>query len=121
LAIIDSDTGRVWFVPFTLDDPWCCSQGGCGSLFPEWCGRTLDFRLDSELIVMSGVLGEERAGTFYYRWHRGKLLLVHSVPLVVPAGIVVTPPRSPPTSSSSPVVGTERSGVPLPKPISDDP
>jgi hypothetical protein len=71
-AIIDARSGAIWFAPFTVAD-------GRG-VPPELAQHSIDFRLDSELVVANGSLDEgESAGTYYYRWRDGKLLMIHSV------------------------------------------
>jgi hypothetical protein len=68
-AIVDSQTGRVYFPP---ELPYVS--------FVYWDGDDagLQFRLDSRLIVLHGSPKEEpKVGTFYYVWQTNTLRLIH--------------------------------------------
>ena len=71
-AIINATTGAVWFAPFTVSD-------ASGLDDPELAQHSLDFEINSELIIANGARNESGAGTYYYRWHDNKLSLVHSI------------------------------------------
>lgn len=70
-AILDAKTGAVWMAPFTV------STGSCTGT-AEYCGPSIDYQLNSELLVIRGSLHEEQAGLFYFRWHDGKLVPVRA-------------------------------------------
>ena len=75
-AIIDARSGKVWFAPFLVTD-----VTGATTLRDPECGQhSMDFRIDSELIVVNGSVDPdgENAGTYYYRWHDGSLTLLYS-------------------------------------------
>ena len=71
-AIIDARSGAVWFAPFQVWDARTIGDA-------ELVHHSIDFELDSELIVANGARNGEGAGTYYYRWHRGLLSLIHSI------------------------------------------
>lgn len=80
-AIIDARGGRVWFAPFTVA-PACADDS-------DACLPSLEFRPDSELMVISGARNEQGAGRYFYRWHAGVLTLLKAVersPLPVTLG-----------------------------------
>jgi len=68
-AIVDSQTGRVYFppeLPFVTYVHWYGDDVG------------LQFRLDSRLLVLHGSPKEELStGTFYYVWQTNTLRLIH--------------------------------------------
>jgi hypothetical protein len=69
-AIVDSQTGRVYFPP---DLPFVS--------YVTWYGDDfgLQFRLDSRLLVLHGSPKEEPiVGTFYYLWQTNTLTLIRS-------------------------------------------
>ena len=70
-AIIDAATGKVWPAPFTV------SGTGCGDS-AEYCEQKIEFRINSELIVVTGARNEKGAGHYFYRWHNGSLSLVQA-------------------------------------------
>ena len=70
-AIIDARSGKVWFAPFQVSDATVPDN-------PELRQYSIDFKIDSELIVANGALNGEGAGTYYYRWHNGSLTLIYS-------------------------------------------
>jgi hypothetical protein len=70
-AIIDARDGNVWFAPFTVSAP-ACSEA------PDYCQQSLDFNINSELIVAVGSRNELGAGQYFYRWHAGNLSLLSS-------------------------------------------
>jgi hypothetical protein len=68
-AIVDSQTGRVYFPP---ELPYVT--------YVHWYGDDvgLQFRLDSRLLILHGSPKEEpRTGTFYYVWQTNTLRLIH--------------------------------------------
>ena len=71
-AIIDAANGVVWFPPFTVSDAFDLSD-------PELAQHSIDFKINSELIVANGARNELGAGKYYYRWHDNKLSLLHSI------------------------------------------
>lgn len=71
-AIINAATGAVWFAPFTVN-------GASGLGDPELAQHSLDFEINSELIIANGARNESGAGKYYYRWHNNNLSLVHSI------------------------------------------
>ena len=68
-ALIDAKTGRVYWMPHTI----CC--------WPADIDDPIAFRLDSTLIVFSGVRNEKEGdnGTHYYQFKEGKFVLIESV------------------------------------------
>jgi hypothetical protein len=68
-AAVDRITGTVWFAPFTVSAPACMDA-------PRFCQQSLDYRSDSELIVVQGSRNEQGAGRYYYWWHGGRLKLL---------------------------------------------
>jgi len=75
-AIIDALSGKVWFSPFLVTDVSALYKPDN----PECGQHSMDFRLDSELIIVNGSVDPagENAGTYYYRWHDGSLTLLYS-------------------------------------------
>jgi hypothetical protein len=75
-AMIDANTGRVYWLPFTV----CCWADTDDSL------RPVKYRLDSRLIVFSGVRNEEgENGTHFYVVKAGKFIYLRSVGKPKPA------------------------------------
>ena len=69
-AIVDSQTGRVYFPP---ELPFVTWTGWEGDDFG------LQFRIDSRLLVLHGSPQEDtNVGTFYYLWQTNTLRLIHS-------------------------------------------
>lgn len=68
-ALIDAKTGHVYWMPHTI----CC--------WPLDTDDPIAFRLDSTLIVFSGVRNEKDGdnGTHYYQFKEGKFVLIESV------------------------------------------
>ena len=71
-AVIDAVNGVVLFPPFTVSD-------ATGFSDPELAQHSIDFELNSELIVVNGARNESGAGEYYYRWHSNKLSLLYSI------------------------------------------
>jgi hypothetical protein len=70
-AIVDARSGAVRFAPFTVSAPLCGDD-------QTRCGPSLEFRADSELVVVIGARNERGLGRYAYRWHRGHLALIAS-------------------------------------------
>ena len=68
-AIIDARTGHVWFPKFRVEDAVASS----GRIAVH---HATDFHVDSELVVATGVVNDQRPGTAYFRWHEGMLSLI---------------------------------------------
>jgi hypothetical protein len=66
-AIIDSRTGQVWFPGIRAESR---------STPTALVNHGSDFRIDSELIMLTGVINEGDAGNAYYRWHDNTLSLL---------------------------------------------
>lgn len=68
-ALIDAKTGHVYWMPHTI----CC--------WPFDIDDPIAFRLDSTLIVFSGIRNEKDGdnGTHYYQFKDGKFVLIRSV------------------------------------------
>jgi hypothetical protein len=69
-AIVDSQTGHVYFPPELPYVTWA-----------DWEGTNfgLQFRIDSRLLVLHGSPEEKpQSGTFYYMWQTNKLRLIRS-------------------------------------------
>jgi hypothetical protein len=71
-GIVDARTGTVWFAPFQVWDARTISDPVLGQ-------HSIDYRLDSELIVVNGARDGKGAGTYRYRWHGGTLTLLHAL------------------------------------------
>ena len=67
-AIIDALTGQVWFPNFVIED--VIEQGRIV------VDHTTEFHLDSELVVATGAVNGQGAGTAYLRWHENVLTLI---------------------------------------------
>lgn len=72
-AIIDAKTGRVFMLPTTL----CCWGAGVDNKF-----NPVEFRLNSNLIVLSGARNEKEGdeATRFYKFERNQLALIRSIP-----------------------------------------
>ncbi len=68
-AIIDARTGEVWFPKFRVEDAFT-SEGRIA------IHHSTEFQIGSELVVATGVVNEQDAGTAYFRWHDGMLSLI---------------------------------------------
>ncbi len=63
-GIVDSTTGKVFIPPFSLSD---------------WKSGPLDFKADSKLLIVNGVINQTGpVTTFYYLWDGGRLKLLTS-------------------------------------------
>lgn len=63
-GIVDGLTGKVFVPPFSISD---------------WAQGPFDFRDDSKLLVVNGVINQTGpTTTFYYLWDDGKLKLIQS-------------------------------------------
>ncbi|HJU07914.1 MAG TPA: hypothetical protein VJ727_05460 [Rhodanobacteraceae bacterium] len=71
-AMINARTGAVWFAPFTVSAPPCKDS-------PAFCNQSIDFELDSNLIVVTGSRNETGAGRYFYRWDDGRLSLIDKI------------------------------------------
>jgi hypothetical protein len=71
-AIIDARSGAVWFAPFTVWD-----ARGIADL--ELAQHSINFQLNSDLVIVNGALDGEGAGTYYYRWRNGAVSKIYSV------------------------------------------
>ena len=71
-AIIDARSGAVWFAPFEVWDAGGLPDSSLGQ-------HSIEFNISSELIIANGALNGKGAGTYYYRWHGGKLSHIHSI------------------------------------------
>ncbi len=60
VAVIDAISGEVRFAPFAFEDAF---ENG-----KIVCDRGSDYKIDSELFVVGGKVGDE-VGRHYYRWH----------------------------------------------------
>ena len=60
VAVIDAISGEVRFAPFAFEDAF---ENG-----KIVCDRGSDHKIDSELFVVGGKVGDE-VGRHYYRWH----------------------------------------------------
>lgn len=71
-AAIDAKTGRVHWLPGTI----CCGGEDADENF-----EPLIARLDSKLIVLSGMINEreDTQGTHFYKFENGKFILVRSI------------------------------------------
>lgn len=75
-AVINVQTGTVWFADQTV----CCwyGVGGaacCGVTGPDAAFEPVDFRLNSRLVVLTGLLNEEgRKARHYFQLHNGRLV-----------------------------------------------
>lgn len=74
-AIIDARSGKVFFLPFAVSDAVKVVAD------PDLGQHSIACHIDSELVVANGSLNnaKEAAGMYFYRWHGGKLSLIHSV------------------------------------------
>jgi hypothetical protein len=72
-AVIDAKTGKVYWLPGSI----CCYGYDTDDNF-----EPVIVRLDSRLIVLSGMINEEEStnGTHFYKFENGKFKLVRSVP-----------------------------------------
>jgi hypothetical protein len=68
-ALIDAKTGHVYWMPFTI------------SSWPPIVDAPIAYRLDSTLIVFSGIRNEKDgdSGTHYYQFKDGRFVLINSV------------------------------------------
>jgi hypothetical protein len=73
-AIIDAKTGQVFMLPFSL----CCWGPGTGV---DDNFKPVEFRLNSNLIVLSGARDEKDGdyGTRFYRFQKHRLVLVKTI------------------------------------------
>lgn len=77
-AVIDVKTGTVWFGDQTV----CCwyEVGGatcCGVTGPDEAFEPVDFRLNSRLVVLTGLLNEQgRKARHYFQLRNGRLVPV---------------------------------------------
>lgn len=71
-AIINRLNGKVWFPPFYVSVPSPCSEE-LGN-----CMQDIEFKANSELVIVTGARNERGGGRYYYRWHNGKLKLLHA-------------------------------------------
>jgi hypothetical protein len=69
-AVVDAKTGAVFMPPFYVG-PRAFVEGQTGE--PE---EPLQFRADSKLLIVSGSRNEKGEGVYYYRWDKGRLMLV---------------------------------------------
>jgi len=71
-AVIDARTGKVYRIPFTL----CCWGDDGGDTFAP-----VKFRLDSKLIILSGVRDEKQGdeGTHFYLFENNRFVPIFSV------------------------------------------
>lgn len=72
-AVIDAKTGRVYWLPGSI----CCWGYDTDENF-----EPIVARLDSRLLVLSGMINEEEGtnGTHFYKFENGKFILVHRNP-----------------------------------------
>jgi len=72
-AIIDAKTGRVFMLPTSL----CCWGGNVDEKF-----KPLEFRVNSNLIVLSGARNEKEGdnATRFYKFEKNRLALIKSIP-----------------------------------------
>jgi hypothetical protein len=70
-AIVDAQSGKVWLAPFIVSAP-------CGDDSDD-CVPAINFRPDSELLVVTGARDEQGAGRYFYRWHDARLTLIHAI------------------------------------------
>ena len=68
-AVVDARSGRVWFPRFRVED--ALEHDGRVSV-----DHSVDFRLESELVVACGRINERQTGTAYFRWHESRLSLL---------------------------------------------
>lgn len=73
-AVIDARTGKVYRIPFTL----CCWGGDVGDNFVP-----VEFRLDSKLIIFSGVRDEKQGddGRHFYVFKNNRFMPISSIPV----------------------------------------
>ncbi len=76
-AIIDARSGKVFFLPFAVSD----AVNVVADPDPYLGLQSISCQLDSELVVANGALNNDpkEVGMYFYRWHGGKLSLIHSV------------------------------------------
>lgn len=68
-AFIDARSGRVYMLPFTI----VC----CFGMDLDQDAERMEFRPDSKLLIIRGLLNEEGpAGTRYYKWEGNRLVLL---------------------------------------------
>jgi hypothetical protein len=75
IAIMDALSGEVWFAPFVIEDAQVDSS--------NYCNRTSDFELDSELFMATGRVNG-RIGTHYFLWRQSKFSTVFFEPAKCP-------------------------------------
>jgi hypothetical protein len=71
-AVIDANSGKVYWLPHTI----CCWGAEVDDRF-----RPIEYRLDSRLIVFSGLRDEKEGddGTHFYEFDNGKFIKLASI------------------------------------------
>jgi len=68
VAVIDAESGQVWFAPFRIEDKRM--DGGV------LCNHGSEFKVDSDLYIATGEVNG-RVGTHYFRWRQSNFSPVH--------------------------------------------
>ena len=101
-AIVDAQSGSVWFPTFTVEAPDCKAGP---------CDYALEYRIDSELIMVRGMLnGEGKDGVRYFRWDGKQLAFVSSEPEV--AAMETQEPVALKLPAAVPIAGQGSGGAP---------
>jgi hypothetical protein len=69
-AIIDSVTGRVWFPAFAV---------ACVVPMEAQDAPLLQFKLESNLLIVTGARNERGGGRYFFRWKGRGLVLIHEI------------------------------------------